>query len=68
MRLSVFLDAGQVYGDNESLRLSTLRYSSGVGLSWISPFGPMKINLAVPLNDKPDDRTQRFAFQLGQTF
>jgi len=68
MRLSVFMDAGQVYASNETIRLSSLRYSSGVGVSWLSPFGPMKINLAVPLNDKKDDAKQRFSFQLGQTF
>jgi outer membrane protein insertion porin family len=68
MRLSVFIDAGQVYANGQKLSLSDLRYATGVGLTWISPFGPMKINLAYALNSKPDDKTQIFAFQLGQTF
>ena len=68
IRLSVFLDGGQVYGDGTKLRLSDIRYATGFGVSWNSPFGPMKLNLARALNAKPEDSTQRFAFQLGQTF
>lgn len=68
IRLSVFVDAGQVYGDGEKFSLSAIRYSTGFGVSWISPFGPMKLNLAFALNDKPEDQKQKFAFQLGQTF
>ncbi len=68
IRLSVFLDGGQVYGAGTKLNLSDLRYATGVGISWNSPFGPMKLNLARPLNAKPEDNKQRFAFQLGQTF
>ena len=68
IRLSVFLDGGQVYGDGTKLRLSDIRYATGFGVSWNSPFGPMKLNLARALNAIPEDSTQRFAFQLGQTF
>ena len=62
------MDAGQVYGIGSKLNLSDLRYSSGFGIGWNSPFGPMKLNLARPLNAKPGDNKQSFAFQLGQTF
>jgi outer membrane protein insertion porin family len=69
LRLSAFLDAGQVYGENEKFSVSDLRYSMGVGLSWISPFGPLRLSLAQPLNDKAGiDRIERLQFTFGSAF
>lgn len=67
-RLSAFLDAGNVYTADQSLTFSDLRYSSGIGVSWYSPFGPLKVVLAKPLNAKEDDKTQFLQFQMGQQF
>lgn len=67
-RLSAFLDAGNVYGTNDSYSLDELRYSTGVGISWFSPFGPLKLVFAKPLNSKSGDDTQTIQFQLGQQF
>ncbi|MCB1917244.1 MAG: outer membrane protein assembly factor BamA [Rhodocyclaceae bacterium] len=67
-RISAFVDAGQVYGEDEPLKLSELRYSSGLAFSWSSPIGPLKFSLGWPLNKEPEDRTQRFQFQLGSIF
>jgi outer membrane protein insertion porin family len=67
-RLSAFIDAGNVYGESESMSLSSLRYSAGLGVMWVSPFGPLKIVVAQPFNDKPTDRTEVFQFQMGQQF
>ena len=63
-----FLDAGQVYQEGEKLRYSQLRYSAGLGISWISPVGPLKLSYAKPLNAKPTDRLERFQFQMGSGF
>ena len=65
-RLSAFVDAGNVY--TGAYDLAELRYSTGVGVSWSSPFGPLKLIYAKPLNSQPGDRTQTIQFQLGQTF
>jgi outer membrane protein insertion porin family len=67
-RLSAFLDAGNVYASNTSYSVADLRYSTGVGVSWYSPFGPLKLVFAKPLNSEVGDRTQVIQFQLGQTF
>ena len=67
-RLSAFIDAGNVYDESESIRLSSLRYSAGLGVMWVSPFGPLKIVVAQPFNEKPTDRTEVFQFQMGQQF
>ncbi|MES2547231.1 MAG: outer membrane protein assembly factor BamA [Pseudomonadota bacterium] len=67
-RLSAFFDAGNVYSENQSLSLGELRYSTGVGISWFSPFGPLKLVFAKALNAKEGDQTQTLQFQLGQQF
>lgn len=40
----------------------TLRASVGIGLSWTSPFGPLKIDYAIPVKRQKFDQTQRFLF------
>ncbi len=67
-RLSAFVDAGNVYGNNESINLGELRYGAGVGVSWFSPFGPLKLVFAKALNPKDTDNTQTLQFQLGSQF
>jgi len=42
-----------------------LRYSVGVGTTWLSPFGVLTFSLARPLNDQADDRVQVFQFNFG---
>ena len=63
-----FLDGGQVYRQGQKMRASELRYSTGLGISWISPVGPLKLSYAKPLNAKPGDRLERFQFQMGTGF
>jgi outer membrane protein insertion porin family len=67
-RLSAFVDGGNVWGSDSSYSLSDLRYSTGVGISWLSPFGPLKLVYAKPLNSKSTDNTQSLQFQLGSQF
>lgn len=68
LRLSTFFDAGSVYAADDPISISELRYSAGVGISWYSPFGPIKLVLAKALNPEPLDRTQMLQFQLGSQF
>jgi len=63
-----FLDGGQVYPEAAKMRLSEMRFSTGLGLSWISPVGPLKLSYAYPLNQKFGDRLERFQFQMGTGF
>ncbi len=69
LRLAAFVDTGQVYGANEKLSLGELRYSAGVGIAWNSPFGPLKLSLAQPLNQKKGfDRVERLQLNFGTAF
>ena len=68
LRLFGFYDMGNVFGENEKFTFSGLRASTGVGLSWISPIGPLRLAFAQPLRKLPSDRIQKLQFQLGTTF
>jgi outer membrane protein insertion porin family len=68
MRLSTFIDAGQVFARTEKIQFAELRFSYGVAFSWLSPVGPLKLSYAFPYKEKPGDRLQRGQFQLGTTF
>lgn len=68
LRGLAFVDAGQVWGADEKVRFADLRFSTGFGIAWISPIGPMKLSYAFPLKSKEGDRLQRFQFQIGTGF
>ncbi|UCE32983.1 MAG: outer membrane protein assembly factor BamA [Burkholderiales bacterium] len=68
IRAFVFLDAGNVYTREDRVELSELRLASGVGLTWFSPVGPLKFSYGIPLRKEPEDRAQRFQFQIGTGF
>ena len=67
-RLSWFVDAGQVWGQDEKFAFGDLRYSTGLGFAWSSPLGPLKFSMGFPLNKKKGDETERFQFQIGTVF
>ena len=53
---------------DEGIDLGELRYSTGVGITWITAIGPLTFVYSVPLNDQRGDRTEGFEFSLGQSF
>ncbi|MEE4290370.1 MAG: outer membrane protein assembly factor BamA [Cycloclasticus sp.] len=63
VRMSTFVDAGNVYDDE--IDLGELRYSVGVSAKWLSPFGALSFSLAMPMNDGEDDEVQTFQFAFG---
>ena len=67
LRFFTFFDAGNVY--NGAPDVTNLRYSTGVGITWISPLGPLKFSYGLPINTDPTvDHIQKFQFQIGTTF
>jgi outer membrane protein insertion porin family len=68
VRLSVFGDAGQIYVNGDQPQFENFRFSGGVGLAWNSPIGPLKFSYAYPINSIPEDKIQRFQFQVGTVF
>jgi outer membrane protein insertion porin family len=70
LRLFTFVDAGNVFLDNEDIDIAQIRTSAGIGLSWISPVGPLRFAWAKPLKKfaKDETRMQPFQFQIGTAF
>jgi len=72
LRMYGFVDAGMVGGDDEGLVInanaSALRASAGVGISWISPVGPLRLAFAKPLKKYDGDKIQSMQFQIGTSF
>ena len=68
LRLFGFTDIGRAFGENENISLGDLRASAGVGLSWISPMGPLRFSYATPIRQQTGDKIQRLQFQIGTSF
>ena len=68
LRIFGFADAGNVWGEFEKMDMASIRVSAGLGLSWISPVGPLKLSWGAPVKKQPSDRIQRFQFQIGTAF
>jgi outer membrane protein insertion porin family len=66
--MSTFIDGGQVFAPGAKISPGDLRYSFGFGLFWSSPFGPLQLSIAEPLNSKPGDEIQRLQFTFGYGF
>ena len=65
-RLSAFVEGGSAFDD--SINGGDLRYSAGFGALWLSPFGPLNISLAIPLNEDEHDDIEKFQFGMGSSF
>ena len=69
-----FADVGSLWGsaDNPNqvsiLDSTLMRVSTGIGVQWISPFGPIRVDYAIPLVQEPWDKTENFRFSFGTRF
>ncbi len=68
VRMSTFVDMGNVFNDPGDFDASELRGSAGLAITWFSPVGPLSLSYAEPFNNDPDDDLQRFQFLLGASF
>jgi outer membrane protein insertion porin family len=68
LRMFGFVDAGYAFADNQNIDLGLLRSSYGVGLSWISPMGPLRFSYGIPIQQRPGDKIQKLQFQIGTSF
>jgi outer membrane protein insertion porin family len=68
LRLFAIPDVGRAFGENEKINFNELRSSIGVGLSWISPMGPLRFSYALPMKRQVTDKIQRLQFQIGTSF
>ncbi|BBB28536.1 outer membrane protein assembly factor BamA [Neptunomonas japonica] len=79
-RSLLFIDGGNVFTTKclastsasssceEGVLFDEIRYSAGIGLSWLSPLGPLSFSVGKAINEKSSDDTEIFQFSLGQSF
>jgi outer membrane protein insertion porin family len=67
LRWFIFADAGNVYEEGAPFK-GALKTSVGLGVTWLSPMGPLKLSLAKALNAKDLDNKKPFDFQIGGGF
>jgi len=76
IRSAFFFDFGNVFSDNckdyqincFKPAIDDLRYSYGIGITWITGFGPLSLAIAKPSNAGPQERTEEFQFTVGNVF
>ena len=68
MRMSAFIDAGSIEEKASSFDIDSVRMSTGVAFSWLTPVGPLGIYAAKPLVKKSGDQTKTVEFTLGTSF
>ena len=76
LRSALFFDFGNVFSNNckeyqincAEPSIEDLRYSYGVGVTWITGFGPLSLAIAKPTNAGPRERTEEFQFTVGNVF
>lgn len=68
IRISLFVDAGNVYTGINNIEVDELRSAAGIGFSWITPVGPLSFSFSQPIKYTSSDETQSFQFSLGAGF
>ena len=76
LRSAFFFDVGNVFNTNcretqpacLDVDAGELRYSAGIGVSWITGFGPLTFSLAKPFNAGEHDEEESFQFTIGRGF
>ena len=62
-----FVDAGNVY-DSEFPELSGLRIGAGVGIRYYTNFGPIRVDIATPIDHREGESPVQFYISIGQSF
>jgi outer membrane protein insertion porin family len=72
LRGAVFADAATIHGNNLGGTLVStdlaIRSSVGVGIAWASPFGPLRIDYAIPVQKEATDKVREFSFGISTRF
>ena len=72
IKAAVFYDVGQVWGPDiaqgTKIDISDLRHGVGAGLRWNSPFGPIRVDYGIKLDQKKGESFGNFNFSAGSSF
>ena len=65
IRGALFVDAGNSFFLSQSPSIENLQSAFGFGIRWRSPFGPIAVDIARPINPRPNDQSTAFDFGAG---
>ncbi len=68
MRMSAFIDTGNIYEKSSSIKLGDIRMSAGFGFAYLSPIGAIGAYISTPIIKKSSDTIESFGFSLGSGF
>jgi len=71
MDFTYFVDIANVWGVDYDSSIDSSNYfrsSTGIGLDFLTPIGPLSFSLTQPITKKSTDKTETFRFNLGTTF
>ncbi|MDC1290650.1 outer membrane protein assembly factor BamA, partial [Candidatus Thioglobus sp.] len=68
MRMSVFIDAGNIYEKSSNIKLGDIRMSAGFGFAFLSPIGAIGAFISTPVLKKAGDITEDFGLSIGTGF
>jgi len=68
MRMSAFIDAGNIYEKSSNIKLGDIRMSTGLGFAYLSPIGSIGAFISTPILKKDGDTIENFGFSLGTGF
>jgi outer membrane protein insertion porin family len=68
MRMSAFIDAGNIYEKSSNIKLDEVRMSAGLGFAYLSPIGSIGAFISTPILKKDSDIIEDFGFSLGTGF
>ncbi|MBI4823658.1 MAG: outer membrane protein assembly factor BamA [Nitrospirae bacterium] len=63
-----FLDAGNVWPELDDVQLDKLKYTTGIGLRYITPVGPLRLDYGYKIDREPGESTSEIHFSIGHTF
>jgi outer membrane protein insertion porin family len=68
MRMSAFIDAGNIFEKSSNIKLSDIRMSTGFAFAYLSPIGSIGAFISTPILKKDGDTIEDFGFSLGTGF
>ena len=68
MRMSVFIDAGNIFEKSSNIKFGDIRMSTGLGFAYLSPIGSIGAFVSTPILKKSGDKIESFGFSLGSGF
>ena len=68
MRVSAFVDVGNIFEKSSNMKLGDLRMSAGIAFAYLSPIGAIGAYWSTPILKKAGDDIENFSFSLGTGF